>query len=51
MKKKIVIAMLLCGSASFNANAGIQDSFASVLSWLGVDMEQRISKPRPPKEW
>ncbi len=51
MKKIMFAALIVCSTASFNANAGIQDGVASVLSWFGLEMSPRTSKPVAPKEW
>ncbi len=52
MKKYVFALLFATSAASFNANAGtLQEEFASLLSYLGVDVEARTSRPRPPKEW
>ncbi len=47
MKKYVIAMVLVCGSASFNANAGVlEDGWNTVLSWFGVGaVETRVVKP------
>ncbi len=47
MKKYVIAMMLVCGSASFNANAGVvEDGWNTVLSLFGAGVETRATKPR-----
>ncbi len=51
MRKLLIAIVLLSGSASFSANAGVWDDLVSLLGFNSEQVEVRASRPGSPGEW